>query len=397
MSELLELQGLAAFKGWMEDHCSLLGLQVPGGTALEVIGAMLSGNPSSRPTSDDLLEWPAFTMHMDPCKVLPVRARPCVKMAHALGLLPQDVPRRDVVTFPWLHQIFSAAGAANAVKERRYHWCGQEYSLWWIDTYAKACPSGVDGELSLPEDVEHMEASQLLEAAAEQRSAGHAWAAERLYRKILASRTFTSTAATFHGTMRPYREPLSSKNTTEGFHKQVTDPAETWLGLAAVMLERGCLMASRQAFEHARQLSPEAKVPPIPSSANTKEAAPAMQLYGLCELFVALDILKNNSAIPLPSSPRPTTGERDTAGALRAAHVSLYYRSAVAIEAGSWEVLAALGEFYRLVGCPDPALRNPLPDEATARSYFEQARSIAPAEQFLTDRLALLAQPGSSS
>merc|ERR1712014_109490 len=103
-------------------------------------------------------------------------------------------------------------------------------------------------------------------------------------------------------------------------------------------------------------------------------------LSGLCEFFAAVDTLREQS-----------NDRSDIDGALRAAHVALYFRSAIAQEEAYWEVFAGIGEFYRLVGCPKPPFYAPSPDQATSASYFEQAFGIEPRALFVKDRLARIA------
>lgn len=140
----------------------------------------------------------------------------------------------------------------------------------------------------------------------------------------------------------------------------------------------------------------------------------APKLFGLCELFVAVETLEGHwssavqgvfsageaggAASSTSGSRERRQGSRDScasncggpAAALRGAHAAVYLRSALAAEAGGWEEYAGLGEFYRLVGCPGPPLREAAPHLATARSYFEQALAIAPGAPFVLERLAWL-------
>jgi len=156
--------------------------------------------------------------------------------------------------------------------------------------------------------------------------------------------------------------------------------AETWLGLAAVQLDRGNLMASRLSFARARGINREV--------ANQRPG-------GVGELFAAVDLLEACGNGGAHGSDRGSE-LKDSTAALRRLHMALYYRYTLAMEAGSWEVLAALGEFYRLVGCPAPPLCQPHPDNVTALSYFEQAHCMAPSSPFVLDRLARLAAQAES-
>lgn len=165
-------------------------------------------------------------------------------------------------------------------------------------------------------------------------------------------------------------------------------------------------MASRLSYEHMQHVEPVALVQAGSSGHAMREA----RLFGLCEVFKAVDALQECAA---RHGTRNSGGYQDGAGecasgnlaikdgalgtgfvdaaaALRASHVKLYYRSALATEAGDWQVLAALGEFYRLIGCPEPLLRAPVPDVATAVSYFEQAHVMQAGDPFIWDRLARL-------
>jgi len=110
------------------------------------------------------------------------------------------------------------------------------------------------------------------------------------------------------------------------------------------------------------------------------------RLFGFCEFFLATEGLDARCA----ATPRNKPSE--AMSALRATHVSMYYRSTLATEVGNWEVLAALGEFYRLIGCPEWPPSEPAPDMATAMSYFEQAKAMTETSAFVQDRLDCLAE-----
>mmetsp|Transcript_45756 Transcript_45756/g.82812 ORF Transcript_45756/g.82812 Transcript_45756/m.82812 type:complete len:641 (+) Transcript_45756:34-1956(+) len=405
-----------ALCAWAEEQTSILGLRTLASEVLDVLVAMLCQPASARPTADDLLELPVFAPYFDPLQVLPAAARPCIAMAHQPGVAFRDVPRREVLTMPGLHRLYSRRGAALAVRSNRYSWCGKDHELWWLEAEQRPCPdktnaaalsaevpawpsassgSSLDLGVTLRPSAAQMLVAQggtaaaraLAETALRHRAVGRLLAAEILFRSAL-------------------------------LDKACAADAEIWLGLVATLLERGQLSSSRLCFEHARRLSLSTE------AADSHGFAPSqVRLFGLGEFFVALESFsgrvsgKSKLVGPSPressSGPAgsgaswrsrpgsgnsgvaaPMTEEEAAAAALRAAHAALYYQSMIAVEAGSWQTLAALGEFYTLIGRPEP----PLPpsctvrDTATAVSYFEQARSMAPPGEapFVEERLKWL-------
>merc|ERR1719183_2378902 len=65
------------------------------------------------------------------------------------------VPRRSVVVFPELHQVFSAEGAARVLEAGgRYRWCGGAYDLWWSSAERLQIDDITDGDRLLTEPPE---------------------------------------------------------------------------------------------------------------------------------------------------------------------------------------------------------------------------------------------------
>merc|ERR1740121_662370 len=214
----------------------------------------------------------------------------------------------------------------------------------------------------------------LLAAALHHRAASCLLAAEICYRAALSAEAICASCANaFLDDSRYCRRCGSARPAA----------ADLWFGLSTVLLERGAFAAARLAFEHARSLATE----------EDQAVGGNARLLGLCEFFAALEALQGlqlDGAAKL-SSPAPV-GTNNHGATQRAAHIALYYRSLVATEAGSWETLAALGEYYRLIGCPELHARGPAPDQATAMSYFRQAQGHAPgAFPFIEDRISRLA------
>merc|ERR1712232_1040995 len=94
---------------------------------------------------------------------------------------------------------------------------------------------------------------------------------------------------------------------------------DVWLALAATLFERGHISAARGAF---LQACSSIREDFANASLSVADATPcltnrAVPLSGLCEFFAAVDTLREQSS-----------NRSDVDGALRAAHVNLYYRSA---------------------------------------------------------------------
>lgn len=351
--------------------------------------AMFSDPPQSRPTAEDLLDWPLTAPFADASQVRPPGERPCVVSAHCPGISVSNSPSRNLVAVPGMHQIFSTHGMNEAVSKGSYRWCGEDHELWYVlqDEFPSAedfcgpveklveAAAGTDDEerpntaLWAKQLIATGEEgiNEIVSAAADQRMKGHLNRAENLYRIVLA---------------------------------EELDDGESWLGLAATQFERGNVMAARMSFDHAQAYLGKWEDWAQPGIGKQ------LRLFGLCEFFVAMYRLRNavdgkgsetfsESSAGVESSVLPKTPDSDAPAPVRAANVSTYYRSAIALEAGSvesWDVLAALGEFYRVIGSPELPPRRSAPDLATAKTYFELARSMAPASfSFVEDRLARLA------
>jgi len=225
----------------------------------------------------------------------------------------------------------------------------------------------------------------LLEQASEHRLASRLLAAEVLYRAALRVNL---------GTPGATPQQLSATGDA-GDPDAAAPPApaaaapsgvwRAWLGLADTLLERGHAMGARMCFRRAVERAREEDL----AAGGVADAERETRLFGLSELFLATDGLAELRGAGGP-------GSASGASAVRAAHVALYYRSTIAAERRDWGVVAALGEFYRLVGCPRPSLDGPVPDVPTALSYFEQARAMAP-NFFSSARIAVLADEGSAA
>lgn len=400
LEEIMALDGSeTAFRSWLDERCSLLGLALLGDDIAEVLAAMLTSPAEARPTADDLLDMPAFAPYADPFQVLPVTSRPCVVMAHQLvascrsrdATVRQDVPRRCLLTLPWFHQVFSKEGSERAMRDGKYRWCGRDYELWWLEadslplrdavegrgdaggevgdsTLSPPRPLGAEAENPLVGAGSVDEVASLVASAEAHRSARRLVAAELCYRAAL------------RGLASP-QHAGSGSTTPPSAGNSAMSPEACWQGFAATLIERGNFSAARLAFQLARRGGGCMQIALTAAPSSPEMVSPGgSQLWGLCELFMAVETLCEHSS---GATPREA--------GLRAAHVALYYRSALAAEAGDWEVFAALGEFYRLVGCPDLPFRAPAPNVATSVSYFEQARGIRPTAPFLEERLARLA------
>merc|ERR1712151_1040040 len=105
LEEISKLDGSAlSLRRWLDDRCSLLSLQLVNDSLFEIFAATFAFPVSARPTTDDLLDLPMFAEHADPSQMLPVTSRPCVVMAHGPHASDlRDVPRRHLLSLPWLH------------------------------------------------------------------------------------------------------------------------------------------------------------------------------------------------------------------------------------------------------------------------------------------------------
>eukprot|EP00927_Polykrikos_kofoidii_P060349 TRINITY_DN55344_c0_g1_i1.p1 TRINITY_DN55344_c0_g1~~TRINITY_DN55344_c0_g1_i1.p1 ORF type:complete len:593 (+),score=56.92 TRINITY_DN55344_c0_g1_i1:65-1843(+) len=374
LDEIVALDGSAAtFRSWLDERCSLLALDIVRDNLAELLAALFSSPAAARPTTDDLLELQPLMPYADPLQILPITSRPCVVMAHRMVGFSREVPRRFLLALPSFHELFSKEGGEQARCDGNYNWCGHKYDLWWLEQhssllrYAREDRHGVgvadsDTEETVPPPVT-TEVASLVASAALYRSTNRLAAADVYYRAAL-------------------RIALHNNPPALSIMGTVRVPVDLcWQGLAATLLERGNFPAAYSSFQAARSCGLGQRAICALATPRRDEAGSADQphLWGLCDFFVAVESLRERSMVG---------SQRE--GGLRAAHVALYYRSAVAAEAGDWEVFAALGEFYRLVGCPELPFREPAPDISTALSYFEQARGIQPAAPFVEDRLAWL-------
>lgn len=355
-----------AFCEWLESKATLLGLKALSGDVAVLLSAMLAWPPCSRPTADDLLDWPAFADFADPLRILPVSQRPCVVMAHRIGASHLGVPRRSVMALPELHQIFSHEGAESAAQSSGYRWCGKQYKLWWFESDDLALPDATVLEELAARDAEDCDVDMEAPCPPTPLRAARALAARGAAGMLVES-------APHHcveGRM------LAGEVLCRAALQQKANDAATWLALADVLFERGSFMTARQCFDRAQELGIQ----------QNKEAW-AGRLLGHCEFFAAIDTLKSH----LEVDGAATNGRES---ALRAVNTALYLRFLLASEVASWDVLVGLGEFYRLVGCPEPSLRHPAPHAVTALSYFKQAWSIKPGSVFVRDRILRLDGPG---
>jgi hypothetical protein len=417
--------GTEAVRAWLAECCSLLGKDVPGEAVVDVLGALLAVEPWARPTADDLLEWPAFAAHVDPLRVLPASARPCVVMAHNPGIAkPFDVPRRSVVSVPGFHCIFSQEGAAVARRECQYNWCGKSYKLWWLSTAEAPQHDRTEARALVDQTPPPLPAGAGAERTLPPLSAKAAYALAARDGPSVA-RSLEATAAALLSADAPGPRPVAAEVLYRASLRTSAvsgGTPGTWIALAGTLLQRGELMAAKQYFELGQRLA-------LAQQGGADAPTALAPLYGRCEFFVGINILdmhwrgaslNRSAAVSREASNKPTVpsapatqrekpgprrtgvpapgcggrergsggrerGEaaagspRDVAGALRSAHVELYYRSVIALESASWESLIGLSEFYRLVGCPEQSMRSPVPDLETAQNYFRQAQGLAPA------------------
>eukprot|EP00929_Paragymnodinium_shiwhaense_P028323 TRINITY_DN16435_c0_g1_i1.p1 TRINITY_DN16435_c0_g1~~TRINITY_DN16435_c0_g1_i1.p1 ORF type:complete len:638 (-),score=95.03 TRINITY_DN16435_c0_g1_i1:81-1925(-) len=362
ITELLALDGSAAsFSEWLRQRSEALGTSPIHDAVCDVLASMLTVLPHARPTADDLLDLPVFAPYVDPAQVLPVMARPCVLLAHdAKSLFPdlstgtsassrEPVPRRCTMALPQMQQLFCTEGGERALKDRCYTWRGTRQELWWLEKDVLAVdpdsPQGSPAE----EDLQGLltgaaDAQNLISAAAVHRAQGRLIAAEVCWRRGIHA-------------LRHAEEGTAAKRNL----------FKCWLGLASTIFERGNYSAAYLAYCEAVKNSERA-----PDSG----AASENRLWGLCDFFQAVDEM---------------CAQHERPGGALGAHTHFYSRSLIALEVGNWEVMVALGEFYRLVGCVTLPCDAPAPDLSTALSYFEQADSMRPgARIFLEDRLLRL-------
>jgi len=430
-----ELEGLGNsagdFREWLWDRCGMLGLPLPADERIfDVLVAMLAVDPASRPTADDLLEWPCFAPFVEPRRLLPVWQRPCVVLAHSaeyIGAPLGEVPRRNVLTLPGFHQIFSREGASrSAVQERRYRWCGREHALWWCadaepelivpdvggddddfedrDSCSAAVgscaePGGNTAPLgppstasSKPDAATSSRRSSIADAVASSRRTSFAQSSMSPAAPLLALAERHRAAGRLLAAEAAVRKALGVLDGMEAGGILASDVvvSRVWFGLGALLVERGHLMAANDCCKVARQCVVDEDA----VAGGVKDAERDARIFGYSELFAAAQSL---GAATGQGSPSSTFGCDLAAGVgaaptMRAVHTSLYYRSTLVGKAEDWEVLAALGEFYRLIGCPSPTLEAPQPDIPTAVSYFEQAKAMAPTSRFVLQRLAILSE-----
>lgn len=358
--------GIGALRAWLDDHAASLLSAVPlADEVLEMVAAMLAWPPSARPTTDDLLDWSAVAPFVDPLQVLPPAARPCVVSAHRPGLAMSDVPRRTLLALPGMHVLFSEEGSEQARQDGRYSWCGEKHDLMWFQAMETAVADATDVQaLSMEADTAasmplHPKAASAIATREGPQAAATLLEASREH--CAASRFISA-------------EILCRAALLAGANPGSAGAEEVWISLSSTLLQRGFLEAARRASEHAQRIYAQ-------GACDGSGAGARERLFGLGELFPAMASLR-----PAGS---PSCGEGAEA-AFRAAHGRLYFRSTLAAETGDWEVLAALGEFYRLLACPEASPGGPAPYMATALSYLEQARALAPGAPFVQDRLQRL-------
>eukprot|EP00928_Gymnodinium_smaydae_P004900 TRINITY_DN11678_c1_g1_i1.p1 TRINITY_DN11678_c1_g1~~TRINITY_DN11678_c1_g1_i1.p1 ORF type:complete len:757 (+),score=172.63 TRINITY_DN11678_c1_g1_i1:113-2383(+) len=435
---------LESLTAWLSERTDALGLSMPDDDVVLLLAAMLARPVTARASTDDLLDMPILAPYADARQVKPVFERPCVVLSHDRldGSGAEDLlsaPQRSCTAMPWMHQIFSREGATTALREGCYSWCGREYEIWYVEEESLGCaPSAACADADASADAG---GDGLAEGASPSpppppTTAAAAAAAAREHRRAgrLMDADVCGRAA--------LRAALSEREAGE-------EDVDLWLDLGGIFLERNHLHAGRLAFEHARNvwlrqrrrraardeatsasrlaLSREASPPPLPDDSSPlptsaplavslASAQPALQeeemqacrsrLWNLCEFFLAVEALRLRvDEVQGTREGRPgglTNGGGRAAGAhrvrpsgltalarnFREGHVELYYRSALAAEAGNAEVFAAVGEFYRRVGCPSMMpFSAPVPDIETAASYFEQALSVDAEARLARQRL----------